>query len=109
MAEPHGALIEKVWLPVAGKVARMSKQWEPKKKTVELKPAAPGTRPSRIRRDPPTTARQTVVPERDERDQRVVVIGVLTFTLAILVIIVGFSSYGGWRPSDYSVSLNASE
>jgi hypothetical protein len=87
----------------------MSRQWEPKKKTVELQPEA---RPSRIRREPSPgkLAKTTVVPERDERDRWVVAIGIATFTLAIVIIAVGAGSYvGWWSPSQYSLTLNAAE
>ena len=84
----------------------MSRQWEPRKQTVELQPEA---RPSRIRREPAPAVKQTVVPERDERDRSVVVIGVITFALALCVIAVGFSGYVGWSPSQYSVTLHAAE
>jgi hypothetical protein len=85
----------------------MSKQWEPRKPTVELQPGAP--RPSRIRRDPAKTAKQTVVPDRDERDRAVVVIGVITFALALAVLAVAIASYAGWSPSQYSMRLSVAQ
>lgn len=67
--------------------------------------AAPGPRVSRIRRDPPPIAKQTVVPDRDERDRWAAVIGILTFTLAIVAIIVAFGSWAGWSPSQYNIHI----
>lgn len=74
------------------------------KQPVDL--AAGSARPSRIRRDPPPrTDKKTVVPDRDERDQWTVTIGVLAFTLAIVAIIAGFSTLTGWSPSDRVVHI----
>ena len=73
------------------------------KKTVDL--AAPAVPGSRIRRDPKPKARQTVVPDRDERDQKVVVWGVAVFAVALLVIIIGLSAAVGWTPRDYVVAI----
>ena len=74
------------------------------KKTVDLKSAAPGV--SRIRREPPPpVARKTVIPDRDERDQWTVTVGILAFTCAILAIIIGFSSFSGWSPSDQVIHI----
>lgn len=70
------------------------------KQSVDL--TGPGVRASRIRRDPVPAAKQTVVPDRDERDQRIVVIGILAFALAISIIIIGASSVLGWSPGQYS-------
>ena len=67
-----------------------------------------GVRVSRIRRDPPPVAKKTVVPDRDELDERSVVIGVLAFTLAILVAIVGLSAYGGWSPRQVTLEVDDS-
>ncbi len=50
------------------------------KQSVNL--AASGARVSKIRRDPPPVVKTIVVRERDERDARIVVIGVVTFALA---------------------------
>ncbi|HEU5481714.1 MAG TPA: hypothetical protein VFU80_01300 [Sphingomicrobium sp.] len=68
----------------------MSKQWKPRKETVEL-------RPSRIRRDP------VRVPESDGVDKvqwrtpeweiKLAIIGIVAFAVAIDVIIVAISIY----------------
>lgn len=67
--------------------------------------AAPGARVSRIRRDPPPIAKTTVVPDRDERDRWAAVIGIVTFTLAVVAIIVGAVAYAGWSPSQYNIHI----
>ena len=71
-------------------------------------PASTGPRVSRIRRDPPPAVKETFV-DPEERDQWAVVVGVLTFALAIFVIIVAFGSYSGWSPREYSVEVTAAE
>jgi hypothetical protein len=71
------------------------------KQSVNL--AASGERVSRIRRDPPPAVKELVVRDRDGRDQRTVVIGVVIFALALFVITVGFVSTYGWTPSQYTV------
>lgn len=70
------------------------------KQTVSLAPS--GMRVSRIRRDPPPQVKEETIAERDERDTRIVIIGILTFTLALLVIGVAISSYLGWSPRQYT-------
>jgi hypothetical protein len=73
------------------------------KKAVDL--AAGGVRVSKIRRDPPLKVKEIAVRDRDEVDRRTAAIGVVAFTLAILVIIIGFASYNGWSPSNYTVRI----
>ena len=71
------------------------------KQSVNLAPsAAPG---SRIRRDPPPAVKELVVRDPNERDARMVVIGIVTFALALFVILVAFASYIGWSPRQYTV------
>ena len=60
---------------------------------------------SRIRRDPPPVVKDIAVPDPDQRDTRTVVLGILTFTLALLVIFIGISSAIGWSPRDYVAHL----
>ena len=64
------------------------------KQTVNL--AAPIVRGSRIRREPPPprTERTTVVPDRDERDQMTVTVG-----------IAGFSNVSAWSPSEHELHI----
>ena len=69
------------------------------KQSVDL--ARPGTKGSRIRRDPPPPpAKQLSLAERSERDARMVVIGIGVFTAALLVILLAVSSYTGWTPRE---------
>jgi len=77
------------------------------KQSVKLAPD--GARGSRIRRDPPPTAKAKLVVDPNERDQWTVVIGVLTFALALFVIVLAFGSYAGWSPQQYTVEIRASE
>lgn len=62
-------------------------------------------RVSRIRRDPPPVPDEKVVAERDERDARMVIIGIVTFALAIVVIGVALMSYAGWSPRQYQLDV----
>lgn len=55
---------------------------------------------SKIRRDPPAAVKELAVPDTDDHDARTVVVGILTFTLVLLVIFVGLSSAVGWSPRD---------
>ena len=61
----------------------MSKQWNPGRKAVEL-------RPSRIRREPPRPEKKVLPPSREEEIFGGVS-GVLLFTLAIAIVIIGVS------------------
>lgn len=60
---------------------------------------------SRIRRDPPPPVKTTVVPDRDETDRNAVAIGIVVFTLAIAVIILGLASANGWSPREVVARL----
>jgi hypothetical protein len=60
------------------------------KQSVNL--ASGEVRVSRIRRNPPPIVKEKTV-DIKEREQWVVTVGVVTFALAIFVIILGFSSY----------------
>ncbi len=74
------------------------------KQSVDLKP--PSARGSRIRRDPPLPAvKEATLADRDEVNQRVVLIGVVAFALAIAVIIIGLSSAVGWSPGQYTIEM----
>jgi hypothetical protein len=80
------------------------------KKSVSLASnlASGGPRVSRIRRDPPPVVKETFV-DPEEREQQAVVVGVLTFALAIFVITVALGSYSGWSPREYTVEVNVAE
>ena len=71
----------------------MSKQWTPRKSTVEL--AAEPARVSRIRREPPPPPREQRAPRdfSDENEVWVVAIGVVLFAIAITIIIFAISDY----------------
>lgn len=82
----------------------MSRPLSSAKKTVDL--ASSGVRVSRIRRDPPPPkVKQLTLEERNERDRRNGIIGVIIFALALFVITLGLSSWAGWSPGDYTVQL----
>jgi hypothetical protein len=72
----------------------VSKQWTPRRQTVELSPAAE-QRPSRIRREPPPAAPQPKALNAypTEREMWTVVIGVVLFAIAITIIVFGVSEY----------------
>jgi hypothetical protein len=73
------------------------------KKSVNL--AAGEVRVSKIRRDPPPKVKEIPVRDADERDQRDVVIGVIAFTLAIVVILLAVAAYTGHSPREYILDL----
>lgn len=73
------------------------------KQPVQL--AAHGVRVSKIRRDPPPVVKKTLVPEREVVDRRAVAIGILAFGLALVVIIIGFASWAGWSPRQYTIHI----
>jgi len=72
------------------------------KQTVNL--ASGSGRVSRIRRDPPPPVRQLKVVDAEEDDQRTVVLGILVFSLALFVAIVGLALYLGWTPRDVTIN-----
>jgi len=71
------------------------------KQAVDL--AGSGARVSRIRRDPPPKLKEIPVRDPDEIDRQTVILGVLAFTLALMLIMFGFASYNGWSPRQYTV------
>ncbi len=71
--------------------------------------ASPGPRQSRIRRDPPPVVKAKVVLDPEERDQWAMIVGILTFALAIFVIVIAFGSYSAWSPREYTVEIRAEE
>jgi hypothetical protein len=64
-----------------------------------------GPRVSRIRRDPPPKAPEVVIAERNERDSRMVAIGVISFALALVAIGLAVTSYAGWSPRQYIANV----
>ena len=81
----------------------MASPLQPGKQTVDL--AAPAVRASRIRREPPPPAKPLTIADRDEINQRAVVMGVLIFALALFAIILGFGSFAGWSPGEYTLEM----
>ncbi|MES2904694.1 MAG: hypothetical protein V4696_10955 [Pseudomonadota bacterium] len=73
------------------------------KQSVSL--ATSGAKVSRIRRDPPPKTPEVVVAERDERDARMVAIGIITFALALVVIGMAVMSWMGWTPRSYRLDV----
>ena len=72
------------------------------KKSVKLTLPVPG---SRIRRDPPPVAKKIELRDPEEIEARTVLIGVVSFALAIVIIVIGISSNYGWSPADYNIEL----
>ena len=81
------------------------------KKSVSMasNPASTGPRVSRIRRDPPPVVKKEVFVDPEEREQRAVIVGVLTFALAIFAITLAFGSYSSWSPREYTVEVTVNE
>jgi hypothetical protein len=71
------------------------------KKSVTL--AAGEVRVSKIRRDPPAKIKEIPIRDADERDRQDVIIGILTFTLAIFVVMLAFAAWSGWSPRQYTI------
>jgi len=63
---------------------------------------APG---SRIRRDPPPVVKQLAVIDPEERDRRMVIVGVVTFAVAILVVTLALGNAGGWSLANYTYQM----
>lgn len=55
---------------------------------------------SKIRRDPPPAVKEVEVADPDKRDARTVLLGILAFTLVLLIILIGLSRAVGWSPRD---------
>ena len=75
----------------------------PTKTTVDL--AASGTRVSRIRRDPPPVVKEVSAVDIGQRESWAIAIGVVSFALALFVVVLAISSAAGWTPSQYSVNI----
>ena len=73
------------------------------KQSVNL--GSPGVPGSRIRRDPPPAVKELVVPDVEQREWRTVIIGILSVTIALIIILIGISSISGWTPRDYIVQV----
>ncbi len=73
------------------------------KQTVSL--ATSGPRVSRIRRDPPPPPPEVILAERQERESRMVMLGVIVFALALVVIGIAVMSYAGSSPRSYHLDV----
>ena len=81
----------------------MANPIQSRKTTVDL--AAPVVRVSRIRRDPPPPVKVVSTAEVRERDAWVIVVGIVTFALALVVILIAFSNVAGWSPRQYTITI----
>jgi hypothetical protein len=81
----------------------MASPLKPGKQPVKL--ASGGVRVSRIRRDPPAPVKEVSIRERDERDTRTVVIGILGVTLILMLIAAGIGNAVGWTPRQYTAHV----
>ena len=72
----------------------MASPFHSRKKPVDM--AAPVLRVSRIRRDPPPVERKELVVDVEGREQWTVIIGVVTFAIAIFVLILAFGAVIRW-------------
>ena len=80
----------------------MASPLQPAKQSVNLAGKVPG---SRIRRDPPPPQKVLTVRDVDERNKRMVMIGVGLFALAIFVVTIGVSYAMRWSPKDHTMHL----
>ncbi len=62
-------------------------------------------RVSKIRRDPPPKIKEIPLRDPEEHDRITVAVGVLTFALALVVILIGFSSFKGSSPREYIIYI----
>ena len=73
------------------------------KRSIDL--ATGGVAGSRIRRDPPPVVKQLEVRDLSERETRMVVIGIITFALAIVIITLGLMAATGWSPRSHIIRV----
>ncbi len=81
----------------------MARPLSTRKQSVDL--ASTAARPSRIRREPPPMVKQIPLRDPDEQDRRMTVIGIVTFALALFVVILAFGSASGWSPRTITISF----
>ena len=81
----------------------MAKVLPTSKQSVDL--ASSGQKISRIRRDPPPPVKPIEAIDIEERESWTIAIGVMSFALALFVIVLGLSAAAGWSPSQYSLNL----
>ena len=76
------------------------------KQSVDLA-AAGSVRVSRIRRDPVRAEKELSVADVEGRDARTVIVGVITFSIAIVIASLGLMAAGGYSVKDQVVHLDA--
>ena len=81
----------------------MAKVLPTSKQSVDL--ASSGPKVSRIRRDPPTPVKPIEAVDIEERESWTIAIGVMSFALALFVVVLALSAAAGWSPSQYSLNL----
>ena len=79
----------------------MANSHQPGKQPVNL--SVPGMAGSKIRRDPPPALKVIDIRDRDERNRQAVLIGIVTFALALILIALGITSAIGWSPRQYNI------
>lgn len=73
------------------------------KQSVDLASSGPAV--SRIRRDPPPAVKEIAAVDIEEREGWAIVVGVVSFALALFVVVLAISNAAGWTPSQYSVNI----
>ena len=73
------------------------------KQSVDL--ASAGLAVSRIRRDPPPAVKEIAAVDVEEREGWAIAVGVVSFALALFVVVLAISSAAGWTPSQYSINI----
>lgn len=74
------------------------------KSTVNL--ASGEVKVSRIRRDPPPKpVREMTLRERNERDMRIAIVGILAFAVGTFAILLAISHFTGWSPRDVVIRI----
>ena len=82
----------------------MASPLKPGKQAVNL--AAPGVRVSRIRRDPPPVVKLVSIRERNERDARLAVIGIIVCAIIVFGVVLLLSDFAGWSPGQYKIRIH---
>ena len=75
------------------------------KATVNL--ASGEVKVSRIRRDPPPKpVREMTLRERNERDMRIAVVGILAFAFVTFALLMAIGHFTGWSPRDVVIRID---
>ena len=75
------------------------------KQSVNLASSGAGVGVSRIRRDPPPTVKEVNTVDVEQREGWAIGIGVVSFALALFVVVLAISSAAGWSPGQYSINI----